>query len=103
MLLEILNLSFMLLRGLARGEGSKVSRLAGRGIFLARVQPVLSVLELANHRASPLQPEVPPMRMLRAGCDGTSALYMMVATRARPSSMPAERRTCVPPQPKTPI
>src|ERR1700694_4923126 len=103
MLLEILNLAFMLLRGLARRERSQVARPAGRRIPLARVQPVLSVLEFANHRATLLHPGVAPTRMLRAGCDGTSALYRTVATRSRPSSMPADRRTCVPPQPKIPI
>src|SRR5205823_4839168 len=57
MLLEKLNLALVLLRGLARREGPEVSLLACRWIYLARVQPVLSVLELANHRALLFDPK----------------------------------------------
>ena len=41
---------------LARGEGTQIPALAGLGIFLARVQPILSRLKFANHDSLRIAP-----------------------------------------------
>lgn len=47
--LEILDRPLMILRGLARRKSPKVAALAGLGIFLARIQTVLSGYQLSDH------------------------------------------------------
>src|SRR6188768_307803 len=47
--LEVLHRALVLLRGGARPEGSEISALAGFPIELARVEPVFSGAELADH------------------------------------------------------
>ena len=47
--LEILHGALVLLGGSARGESAEIAPPAGLRILLARVQPVLSGRELADH------------------------------------------------------
>lgn len=47
---EILHRPLVCFRLLARDEGSQVPALAGLGVLLSRIQPVLSRLQLANHQ-----------------------------------------------------
>ena len=48
--LKILDLALMLLGGGAAIEGSEIAPLAGLLVDLARIEPVFSRLELADHR-----------------------------------------------------
>lgn len=47
--LEKLNRSLVLLGGRERLEGAEVAPPARSRVFLARIQPILAALELANH------------------------------------------------------
>lgn len=49
MVLEVLDLPFVLLRLLARGERAQVAALAGFGIFLARINAELPGFEFSDH------------------------------------------------------
>src|SRR5471032_2459462 len=47
--LEVLDCALVRLRLLARGEGAEIAPQAGLWVLLARVEPVLAVLEFADH------------------------------------------------------
>ena len=49
---EILHGALVLLRGGAGGERAEVPALARLRVYLARVQPILTVAQLANHRGA---------------------------------------------------
>ncbi len=49
MLLEVLDLSFVLLRGLARRKGAQVSSLPRFGILLQGIEAILSRFEFSDH------------------------------------------------------
>src|SRR2546423_10322669 len=50
--LEELDLALVLHRRFARREGAQVAALAGRGVGLARIEPVFTGRELADHGGS---------------------------------------------------
>src|ERR1022692_3072455 len=47
--LKILHLALVLQRGLLAAEGSEIAALAGARIFLARIEPPLAGVKLADH------------------------------------------------------
>ena len=62
--LEVLNLSFVLLRRLAGVEGAEVASFAGLFVYFAGVDAVLAVLEFSDHGSlmAGLRREIPRTR-----------------------------------------
>src|SRR5689334_3991544 len=52
--LEELNCAFVLLSGSAAAEGTQILAAAGPCVLLSRIQPILTRLQLADHRPAPI-------------------------------------------------
>jgi hypothetical protein len=72
--LEELNFAFVLLRSFPCPERPEIAALTGLGVLLARIQAILSRLELSNHRNSISRRITGRKRLVRSDIDDVAVL-----------------------------